>query len=196
MKSLATIGAILFPDVLAVIQDTEGYPGLSPVSSMGKTDSTLRVGYTIDMLESTLRVGYTIDRSVDLGNLSHFDVGNVSQGFYIWIEEVPGLASNWYFVMPNLYGIGNDGRPFDGVAAKLQHGTAISWDGHVIHHCTSLTSPDGPDTPFGVGKRNHVYGTFTAAKEHIVNVGRRLAAASKRKRQDLREGRCNWFQFE
>ena len=55
--------------------------------------------------------------------------------------------------MPHLYGMGNDGHPFDGVAVKLYHGTAIRWDGHVICHCTSLTSPDGPGTQFGLGKR-------------------------------------------
>jgi hypothetical protein len=55
-----------------------------------------------------------------LGNLSHYDVGNVSQGFSVWNGEVPGLASNFYFVMPNLYGIGNDARPFDGVAALIR----------------------------------------------------------------------------
>jgi hypothetical protein len=87
--------------------------------------------------------------------------------------------------MPNLYGMGNDGYPFDGVAVKLYHGTAISWDGRVICHCTLLTSPDGPGTQFGLGKRNHVYGTFSAAKERIVNMGRRIAAASKRKRTDF-----------
>jgi hypothetical protein len=83
VKLLAKIGAILFPDVLAVMQDTEGDTGLSPVLSMGEPGSMLRVGFTIDML-------------IDLGNLSHFDVGNVSQGFSEWTEEVPGLASNWY----------------------------------------------------------------------------------------------------
>jgi hypothetical protein len=175
VKSLAKIGAILFPDVLAVIQDAEGDTGLSPVSSMGKPGNMLRVGFTIDM-------------SVDLGNSSHYDVGDVSQGFSVWTEEVPGLASNWYFVMPNLYGIGNDGNPFNSVAVKLHHGTAISWDGRVIRHCTSLTSPDGrPETQFVSESSNHVYGTFSAAKERIVNVGRCIAAATKRKRTDLCE---------
>ena len=83
VKLLAKIAAILFPDVLVVIQDAEGDTGLSPVSSMGTPGNRLRVGFTIDM-------------SVDLGNLSHYDVGNVSQGFSVWTEEVPGLASNWY----------------------------------------------------------------------------------------------------
>ena len=76
VKLLAKIGAILFPDILAVLQETEGDTDVSPVSSMGKAGSTLRVGYTIDM-------------SVDLGNLSHFDVGDGLQGFSKWTEEVP-----------------------------------------------------------------------------------------------------------
>ncbi len=166
VKLLAKIGAIFFPDVLAVIQDADGDTGLSPVSSMCEPGNMLRVGFTIN-------------KSVDLGNSSHYDVGNVSQGFSVWTEEVPGLASNWYFVMPNLYGIENDGNPFNGVAVKLLHGTAISWDGRVIRHCTSLTSPDGrPETQFVSESSNHVYGTISAAKERIVNVGRRIAAAT------------------
>ncbi len=175
---MAKVGAILFPDVFAVIvQDTEGDTGLSPLSSMGEPGNMLHVGFTIDM-------------SVDLGNLSHYDVGNVSQGFSVWTEEEQGLASNLYFVMPNLYGIENDGNPFNGVAVKLHHGTAISWDGRVIRHCTLLTSPDGqPETQFVSESSNHVYGTFSAAKERIVNVGGRIAAATKRKRTDLCERR-------
>ncbi len=83
VKLLAKIGAILILDVLAVIQDAEGDTGLSPVSSMNKPGNMLSVGFNIDM-------------SVDLGNLSHYDVGDVSQGFSLWSEEVPGLALNWY----------------------------------------------------------------------------------------------------
>jgi hypothetical protein len=165
---LAKICAILFPDVLAVIQDMEADSGLNSVPSMGETGIMLRVGYTIDT-------------SVDLGNSSHFDVGNVLQGFSVWTEEVPSLASNWYFVMPNLNGMENGGYPFDGVAVKLYHGTAISWDGLVIRHSTLLTSPDGSGTQFGLGKRNHVSGTFSAVKKRIVNAGLRITAALKRK---------------
>jgi hypothetical protein len=44
VNSMVKIGAILFPDVLAIIQDTEADTGLNPVSSMGKTGNTLRVG--------------------------------------------------------------------------------------------------------------------------------------------------------
>jgi hypothetical protein len=181
VKLLAKIGAILFPDVLVVIQDAEGDTGLSPVSSMGKPGNMLHVGFTIDML-------------VDLGNLSHYDVGDVSKGFSVWIEEVPSLALNWYFVMPNLFCIGNDGNPYNGMAVKLYHGTAISWDGRVIRHCTSLTSPDGrPETQFVSESLNHVYGTFSAAKERIGNVGQRIAAATKRKRTDRCERKNDEF---
>ena len=44
VKSLAKIGAILFPDVLAVIQDMEADSGLNSVPSMGETGIMLRVG--------------------------------------------------------------------------------------------------------------------------------------------------------
>ena len=124
------------------------------------------------------RVAYSIDMSVDLENASHFDVGDASQGFSVWTEEVPGKAENWFFVMPNLYG-NNNGVPFNGVAVKLYHGTSISWDGRVIRHCTSLTCPDGTGKPFGGNSHptlNHVYGSFSAAKERIVNAGRSRAA--------------------
>jgi hypothetical protein len=73
--------------------------------------------------------------------------------------------------MPNLYGMGNDGYPFDGVALMFYRGTAISCDGRVICHCTSLISPDGPGTQLELRKTNYVYETFSAAKGRIVNVG-------------------------
>jgi hypothetical protein len=118
VKSLAKIGQTLFPDVLAVVKDREGDSGVGEVASKGNPD---------DADHDTKRVGYTIDMSDDgLENLSHNDVGDASQGFSVWNEELPGLASNWYFVMPRLYGNDNDGRPFDGVAAKIRHGAAIS----------------------------------------------------------------------
>ncbi|KAI2512275.1 hypothetical protein MHU86_2151 [Fragilaria crotonensis] len=167
VESLAKIGANCFPEVLAVMQDAEGDTGLHPVTPMADKGSEDRVAYSIDM-------------SVDLGNASHFDVGDSSQGFSVWTEEVPGKAANWFFVMPNLFG-NNNGAPFNGVAVKLYHGTAISWDGRVIRHCTSLTCPDGTGKPYGGGDHptlNHVYGTFSAAKERIVNAGRCRAAAA------------------
>jgi hypothetical protein len=60
-------------------------------------------------------------------------------------------------------------------AVKLYHGTAISWDGRAVRHCMSVSQPDGPGTaPVRSGcwnGNNHLYGTFTAAKEKIVAAG-------------------------
>jgi hypothetical protein len=138
----------------------------------------------IGMFKRRRRVGYTIDMSVDLGNSSHYDVHDASQGFSVWTEEHPGVAKGWYFILPNVYGRRLDGSSFAGVAIKLHHGTAISWDGRVVRHCTSITMPDGIDgrSPLDSHRKrdfaNHVYGTFTAAKERIVQAGRKFAAAT------------------
>jgi hypothetical protein len=164
VHSLARIGGSAFPDVLAVIQDTESDAGALPCTAMSGDGGGYRVGYSVDM-------------SVDLANASHFDVHDASQGFSVWTEETPGLASNWHFIMPNLHGVSDSGETFNGVAIKLRHGTAISWDGRVIRHCTSLSRPDGAEGKIiGQGTRNHLYGTFTAAKERIVSSGRAKAA--------------------
>lgn len=165
VHALARIGSVVFPDVLSVIQDTEGDAGVRPAAVMAGDVKGNRVGGSIDM-------------SVDLANASHFDSNDASQGFSVWTEEMPGVADNWYFVMPNLHGVSVDGRAFEGVAIKLRHGTAISWDGRLIRHCTSLSRPDGVGTNVvgsGKGSLNHLYGTFTCAKERLVNAGRRRA---------------------
>jgi hypothetical protein len=118
--------------------------------------------------------------SVDMANATHYDVGDCSQGISVWLEEMPGLATGWYFVMPNMCCC-IDGRMYNGIAIRLCHGTAISWDGRVVRHGTSVSRPDGPGTPIvgtNSGHVNHLYGTFTAAKERIVNAGRARAATA------------------
>ncbi|KAI2512011.1 hypothetical protein MHU86_2299 [Fragilaria crotonensis] len=132
--------------------------------------------------ERRQRVGYTVDMSINLGNSSHYDVNDASQGYSVWTEEVRGLGKNWYFVIPSVCGL----RPgtktkFSGMAVKLGHGVAISWDGRVIRHCTSVSCPDGMERGFVARKRgspfrNYLYGTFTAAKEKIVEAGRAACA--------------------
>jgi len=132
--------------------------------------------------ERRQRVGYTVDMSINLGNSSHYDVNDASQGYSVWTEEVLGLGKNWYFVIPSVCGL----RPgtktkFSGMAVKLGHGVAISWDGRVIRHCTSVSCPDGMERGFVARKRespfrNYLYGTFTAAKEKIVEAGRAMCA--------------------
>lgn len=166
--SLSRIGRHCFPQVYAVIRDLESDSGLLPVPPMDGA--------------AGCRAGYTVDMSVNLGNSSHFDVHDASQGYSVWTEEIRGLGANWYFVMPNLHGMRPDGRPFAGVAIRLSHGVAISWDGRVIRHCTSLSMPDGIDGKrVGDGRncfKNHLYGTFTAAKERVVQAGRLQCAAA------------------
>jgi len=133
--------------------------------------------------ERRRRVGYTIDMSVNLGNSSHYDVHDASQGFSVWTEDFPGCGANWFFVLPSVHGLKPDGvTKFRGLAVKLGHGVAISWDGREIRHCTSVSHPDGMECG-RVGEvrdshfRNHLYGTFTAAKERIVRTGRAKSAS-------------------
>lgn len=126
-------------------------------------------------LERRRRVGYTIDLSFNLGNSSHYDVNDASQAYSVWLEDCPGKGTNWYFILPNLCGVRPDGTPFSGVAVKLGYGVAISWDGRVVRHCTSVSKPDGDQNGFVDGNKkfkNTLYGMFTAAKEKIVRAGR------------------------
>ncbi|KAI2491237.1 hypothetical protein MHU86_23343 [Fragilaria crotonensis] len=189
--NLAIIGSNCFPQVYAVLRDTEGDSGLLPIEPMNGETEVNPVGLPgVDRKMNGekekkvgRRVGYTIDMSVDLANSSHLDVHDASQGFSVWSEEFPGRATNWFFVLPNLHGQRPDRTTFRGVAVKLSHGIAISWDGRVVRHCTSVSHPDGVDGGRlgGVGAaqlENHLYGTFTAAKERIVQAGRAVSAAN------------------
>jgi hypothetical protein len=72
------------------------------------------------------------------------------------------------------------------LAIKLGHGIAISWDGRIVRHCTSVSCPDGLESGYvGVAKDstsfvNTLYGVFTCAKEKIVQAGRAGCAANYR----------------
>jgi transposase len=92
----------------------------------------------------------TFSISCDLGNASHIDCGDESVGISTWVEEKPGTAKNWFFILPNTTLMDD---PSKAVVIKLSHGLSIGWNGKVLHHCTSLT-----DT----GEMNHVYGNFTS----------------------------------
>ena len=169
VTSMARVCSSHFPDVLSVIQDIEADSSAVPCKSMTGQASGDGVCF---------RVGFSVDISVDMANATHYDVGDCSQGISVWLEEIPGLATGWYFVMPNMYCC-IDGRMYNGIAIRLRHGTAISWDGRVIRHGTSISHPDGCNTPIvgtDGGHVNHLYGTFTAGKERIVNAGRTRAA--------------------
>jgi hypothetical protein len=72
--------------------------------------------------------------SRSLGNSAHNDFKDGSLSLAIWVKEEVGIASNWYFILPNVQYKGC------GVAVELFHGCAISWDGRIIKHCTSITT--------------------------------------------------------
>ncbi len=77
--------------------------------------------------ECRQRVGYTIDMSIDLGNLSHFDVHNTSKVFSVWTEDFPGCRANWFLVLQNIHCMKPDGvTKIRSMAVKLGLGVAIS----------------------------------------------------------------------
>jgi hypothetical protein len=152
VTSMARMYSFYFPDVLSVIQDVEADSSALPCKAMaGKASGGPGDGAG----GIRFRVGFSIDMSVDIANATHYDVGVCSQGISVWLEEMPGLATGWYFVMPNMYCC-IDGRMYNGIAIRLCHGTAISWDGRVVKHDTSVSHPDGLGTPI-VGHRGVQY---------------------------------------
>ena len=68
------------------------------------------------------------DASEDLGNASHIDPDG-DRAFAVWYAERghEGVSDGWWFLLPQ-----------HGLAVELAHGTWISWDGRVQHHCTAL----------------------------------------------------------
>jgi len=107
-----------------------------------RVDKELRVAYTLSCMPTG--PGSRMMVSVNLANAAHVDVDDSSLSVALWLEERPGQATNWYFILPNLTYKGSSG-----VVVKLRHGTVISWDAREIFHCTSQTE---------VGEDNRVYG--------------------------------------
>ena len=88
----------------------------------------------------------------ELGS-THYDL-DASCSITVFVEEKPGDAEGWYFILPNM--TVNDGE--QAIVVKLFDGCAISWDGRVIYHCTGL-SELGSDG-------NCVYGNFFGGKKY------------------------------
>ena len=135
---------LCFPEILHQILQCEREAGIVPHELMGGTGG----------VSSCMVV------SVNLGNASHYDNGDLSHGVAIWTELKPGMAKNWYFILPNVLIPNSNGRC--GVAIKLHHGCAISWDGRYIRHCSSVPQQVGGKTG------NTVFGHFWAAKQNIL----------------------------
>jgi hypothetical protein len=143
----------------------EVYKGTLENGEKIKIASALMKDWMTDMMPDTLRDMLNADKdfpsseilpcmpcgpgsrimlSVNLGNSAHYDVTDTSRSAAVWVEEKPGEASNWFFVLPNLTNGG-----CKGVVIRLRHGVAISWDGKCVYHCTAVTK---------TGERNNVYG--------------------------------------
>ena len=104
--------------------------------------------------------------SKNFANAPHFDPGDGSKCIVTWTEKCPGMAKNWYLVLPNAT---LDGKR--GLAIRLRHGVTVAWDGRLIYHCTSQTDVNGDDfgrsrTGYGVNS-NVTYGNFiSTSKRH------------------------------
>lgn len=120
-----------------------------------------------------LGVTASMDQSIDIGNNSHYDVGDASVSHSMWSETHPGTATNWWFVLNNVR-VFHNGKTYDGLLIKLRHGTSIVWDGRVIRHCTSVTHIDGDNgVDYTIPNQyhcmnNHVFGTFFGAKANTI----------------------------
>lgn len=117
------------------------------LKDMIAADRRTDVAYTLSCMPTG--PGSRMMVSVNLANAAHFDVDDTSTSVAMWLEERPGVATNWYFVLPNLSHQGSNG-----VVVKLSHGTVISWDAREIFHCTSKTN---------VGENNRVFGCMWGA---------------------------------
>ena len=83
-------------------------------------------------------------------NAAHVDCNDKSMSLSTWVEEKPGTATGWAFILPN---VTRDGKK--AIAIKLCHGRSIEWDGRLIRHCSTLGSK---------GTENNVYGYYNGAR--------------------------------
>ena len=195
VQAMEKIGLSLFPSVLRSMQSAERMYGLNACDGMEKVCKTRR--RYADNNERckdnrVSRIALTLDCSNNLSNSSHYDVNDGSAGYAVWTELIPGLASNWYFILPNIYGETKEGKPFSGLAIQLSHGVAIQWDGRILRHCTSVFQSDGVNSSSNIGKplvppENQVYGMFSAAKTKLVDFARTTFASGVADRLRLEE---------
>lgn len=138
---------VLHPSVCTIMKKVERDVGVLPSPAL------VRQGHSMTA---------AVDISHNLGNSTHYDVGDASVGVSIWTEETPGSTSDWFFVMPNVLVRSND-KTYSGVMFRLSHGVSISWDGRIIRHGTTIPKTD---------QLGHLAsGTFFAAKKGLVEYG-------------------------
>jgi hypothetical protein len=164
VDAMAYIGGAAFPNIIRPIQDMERAAGCQSLPCMEKSFVNRSKHVCTTTKIQSARVGLTMDVSCNLHNSAHYDVNDATPGFAVWTESQPGDTKFWYFILPQVYGRRADGSTYNGVAIKLTHGVAISWDGRRIKHCTAMKRVIKGDT-------NYRYGTFCGAKTSLVKLG-------------------------
>ena len=110
------------------IMSSERCVGYKPCELLGGEDGLCRTSNTTE----------------DFNCAPHLESGDGSQSVSVWSESKPGQATSWYFVFPN-FRCSKDGRVYHGLVVKPCHGAAISWDGRLVRHCTSIPDRGCPD---------------------------------------------------
>lgn len=133
MRGMASYVRRVFPETYHDIRDAEG---VDKIRRLGE------IGWDNGLCGSMIF-------TKNLANSGHFDKNDRSQSIAIWSERKPGFAQNWYFVLPDVSVNGSKG-----VLIKLFHGAVIAWDGRLVRHCTSVTTP---------GEGNSVHSCYFAS---------------------------------
>jgi hypothetical protein len=139
MKEMRKVLRREFPLELATIVSTWEGVGCSPPVSMGGSDG----------------VSLALNASLNLANAPHYDTNDMGICSTIWTEDVPGQATQWNFVMPNLV-VNVGGRTYHGVMVRLSHGAAMTWDSSCLRHCTSITNTGTGNNVYGFNVTNNV----------------------------------------
>jgi hypothetical protein len=129
-----------FPEELATIVATWEGVGAVPPESMGGSKEG---------------VSLALNASLNLANAPHYDMNDMGICATVWTEDIPGQASGWYFVLPNLV-VRVRGQTFHGVFVRLCHGAAMTWDSSCVRHCTSVTNNGLDNNVYGFNVTNNV----------------------------------------
>jgi len=135
----------------------------------------------------------SINTSVNLANAAHYDGNDLGVGVSVWIEKVPNHSTESYFILPNLILQDQNKKTRYGVIIKLCDGCAISWDGGLLRHCTSIR------TLHGSSRSESELGDFYSV--NFVNNGPTLSSLSNIRNEQYQEemgdddGEKDWMEF-
>ena len=109
-------------------------------NEIGHTESVLTKPSSLCGGESAM-----MHRMVASGNFvcaPHYDSNDGSHSIVCWI--CPDINHRQTFLFPNV-SVEVDGCVFQGLCIPITHGTAVSFDGRLLRHCTSLPGNDTAD---------------------------------------------------